>query len=122
MEIATGTEAGTGVTARRARRGKKRLVFQPPSQMPPGVQDLWNHATAEERERAHRTMVVMLEVWLAKTDAAGGGGEARDPARPAPPALPAGDERDAGGAPQAAASEEDDAGTPGRAGRTIRRG
>jgi transposase InsO family protein/transposase-like protein len=40
---------------------------------------------------------------------AGGGGAARDPARPAPPALPAGDEWDAGGALEAAASEEGEA-------------
>src|SRR5262245_52277131 len=52
--------------ARRTRRGRKRLMFQPPSQMPPGVKDLWNHATAEERDRAHRTMVVILEVWMAR--------------------------------------------------------
>ena len=68
MDAMTGAAATTGVTVQavRTRRGKKRLQFQPPSQMPPGVRDLWNHATAEERERAHQTMVVMLQVWMAK--------------------------------------------------------
>jgi hypothetical protein len=61
------TEEAATSEMKRVRRGKKRLVFQPPTQMPPGVKDLWNRATAEERERAHRTMVVILEVWLAKT-------------------------------------------------------
>jgi len=50
-----------------------------------------------------------------EADAAGGGGEARDPARPSAPALPAGDGGDAGGAPAPAASEEDDADAAGEA-------
>jgi hypothetical protein len=68
MEATTGAAATPGVTGQavRTRRGKKRLVFQPPTQMPPGIRDLWNHATVEERERAHQTGVVMLQVWMAK--------------------------------------------------------
>lgn len=48
---------------KRTRRFKKRLRFQPPKPAI-AVKALWEQASAEEREKAHRTCVLMLEHWL----------------------------------------------------------
>ena len=50
----------------RTRRGKKRLVFQPPRQMPAPVRVLWETANPEEKARAHRSCVAILSMWLGK--------------------------------------------------------
>lgn len=49
------------------RRGRKRLVFQPPRQMPPSVRVLWETASPEAKERAHRSCVAILSMWLGRT-------------------------------------------------------
>lgn len=48
---------------KRTRRYKKRVRFQPPKPAI-AVKALWEQASAEEREKAHRTCVLMLEHWL----------------------------------------------------------
>jgi len=53
-------------TAPRTRRGKKRLVFQPPRQVPRSVRGLWEGASAEERAKAHMTCVSVLSMWLGR--------------------------------------------------------
>lgn len=50
----------------RTRRGKKRLVFQPPRQSPNSVRALWEMASPEERTRAHATCVSVLSMWLGR--------------------------------------------------------
>ena len=50
----------------RTRRGKKRLVFQPPRQMPRSVGALWEGASPEEKARAHRSCVAILSMWLGR--------------------------------------------------------
>lgn len=49
---------------RRTRRGRKRLVFQPPRVAAAPVRALWESAPQEEKERAHRTCVAILSMWL----------------------------------------------------------
>lgn len=56
---------GTG-TAPRTRRGKKRLVFQPPRNGPSSVRGLWESASPDERARAHTTCVSILSMWLGR--------------------------------------------------------
>lgn len=50
----------------RTRRGRKRLVFQPPRQMPSPVRVLWEMASPEEKARAHRSCVAILSMWLGR--------------------------------------------------------
>jgi len=50
----------------RRRRGKKRLVFQPPRNGPSSVRALWEGASPEERTRAHATCVSILSMWLGR--------------------------------------------------------
>ena len=50
----------------RTRRGTKRLVFQPPRQVPRSVRSLWESASAEERTKAHMTCVALLAMWLGR--------------------------------------------------------
>jgi hypothetical protein len=50
----------------RTRRGKKRLVFQPPQKMPTPVRALWETASPEDKERAHRSCVAILSMWLGR--------------------------------------------------------
>jgi hypothetical protein len=52
---------------RRMRRGKKRLVFQPPKQVPSSVRLLWESASTEEKTRAHATCVAILSMWLGRS-------------------------------------------------------
>ena len=49
----------------RARR-KKRTRFGVPHYKPRPVKALWESATDEERERAHKTSMVILEYWTAR--------------------------------------------------------
>lgn len=51
---------------RRRRTGRKRLCFEPPVWMPPGVKELWRSASSEAQARAHRTCVEILAMWLGK--------------------------------------------------------
>jgi hypothetical protein len=53
-------------TRRRRRTGKKRLHFRPPQAMPRGVRELWESATSEEQQSAHRSCVQILALWLGK--------------------------------------------------------
>lgn len=50
----------------RQRRGKKRLVFQPPRHVPSSVRSLWETASAEEKAKSHTTCVAILSMWLGK--------------------------------------------------------
>jgi len=50
----------------RTRRGKKRLVFQPPQKVPISVRALWDTASAEEKAKAHQTCVAILSMWLGR--------------------------------------------------------
>ena len=51
---------------RKRRVGKKRTVFQPPKRFPVPVRALWEQASTEEKQIAHRQCVVMLEYWLGR--------------------------------------------------------
>lgn len=57
-------------TVPRTRRGKKRLVFQPPQKTPISVRALWESASAEEKAKAHRTCVAVLSMWLGRKNRA----------------------------------------------------
>lgn len=61
-----GQASELATTRRRHRTGKKRLRFGVPIAMPPGVRELWRVAPSEEQERAHRTCVQILSMWLGK--------------------------------------------------------
>lgn len=54
-------------TKRKKRTGRKRTQFKVPERMPLGVRELWQSATEEEQERAHRQATVVLQLWLGKT-------------------------------------------------------
>jgi len=51
---------------RRRRTGKKRLRFEVPQQMPPGVRELWRAAPSEAQQKAHLTCVEILAMWLGR--------------------------------------------------------
>jgi hypothetical protein len=51
---------------RRRRTGKKRLRFEAPQWMPPGVKELWRASSSEAQAKAHRTCVEILAMWLGK--------------------------------------------------------
>jgi hypothetical protein len=59
-----GTRDVTRPVQVRTRRSKKRLVFQPPRQMPRSVRSLWESASPEERAGAHARCVAVLSMWL----------------------------------------------------------
>lgn len=56
----------TTMVPARTRRGKKRLVFQPPKTVPSSVRNLWESAGSEEKARAHATSVAVLSMWLGR--------------------------------------------------------
>lgn len=62
--IATTERTSIPRLAPRTRRSRKRLVFQPPRNVPRSVRSLWDEASAEERTRAHETCVSILSMWL----------------------------------------------------------
>lgn len=66
MNVATTIETNGTTHVPRTRRGKKRLVFQPPRQVPSSVRMLWESANSEEKARAHRTCVALLSMWLGR--------------------------------------------------------
>jgi hypothetical protein len=43
------------------------VVFQPPTRVAPAVRDLWGQASDEERTRAHKLCMSILEYWLGRT-------------------------------------------------------
>lgn len=61
----TPMEATTPWT-RRKRTGRKRTVFHRYPQAAWPVRGLWESAPAPEKERAHRTCMLILEYWLGK--------------------------------------------------------
>ena len=66
-ESGASANSSTSTSARRRRRtGKKRLHFRPPQAMPRGVRELWQSATSEEQQSAHRSCVQILALWLGK--------------------------------------------------------
>jgi hypothetical protein len=50
----------------RPRRGTKRTQFQVPTKMPVPIRALWQGASEEQRQAAHRTAVAILKTWLGK--------------------------------------------------------
>jgi hypothetical protein len=52
---------------RRRRTGKKRTRFRVPAKLPVAVRGLWEAASEEERQAAHRLVTAILESWLGKT-------------------------------------------------------
>ena len=66
MSEAMTVESNGQRAAPRTRRGKKRLVFQPPRNGPRAVRTLWEAASPEERTRAHTTCVAILALWLGR--------------------------------------------------------
>lgn len=62
---ATQPEASVPASDGRARR-KKRTRFLVPHYKPRPVKALWESATDEERTRAHKTSMVILEYWTAR--------------------------------------------------------
>ncbi len=66
MSEAMTIESNRLTAAPRTRRGKKRLVFQPPRNGPRPVRALWEAAGPEERTRAHTTCVSILALWLGR--------------------------------------------------------
>lgn len=65
MNETTMQKDGTALVPR-TRRGRKRLVFQPPRQMPSSVRALWEWASPEEKARAHSSCVAILSMWLGR--------------------------------------------------------
>ena len=64
--MTTATVTNGQMATRRTRRGKKRLVFQPPRLAPISVRRLWDSASTEEKSRAHETCVAILSMWLGR--------------------------------------------------------
>lgn len=58
--------ATSAMSPRRTRRSRKRVHFREIPKPAYPVRAIWDAATAEEKERAHRTCTVMLEWWLGK--------------------------------------------------------
>lgn len=58
--------AEPAATKRRTRRYRKRTKFQHVPRMAYPVRALWDAASQEEREQAHRACTTFLELWLAK--------------------------------------------------------
>ncbi len=60
----TSEESSAETTVGRRRPLRKRASFKrpPPPAIP--VRGLWEHASEEQRERAHRTCMAILEYWL----------------------------------------------------------
>ena len=69
MEEVAGPEPGAGeeIKPKRRRRGRKRTRFGIPKKMPVPVRALWESASREEQERAHRTCCAILENWLGRS-------------------------------------------------------
>jgi len=53
-------------TPRRRRAHRKRTRFKAPPRPARAVKHLWESASAEERERAHKTCMDILEYWMGK--------------------------------------------------------
>jgi hypothetical protein len=66
MSDADRTESNGMAVVPRTRRGKKRLVFQPPRNVPRSVRSLWEAAGPEERTKAHTTCIAVLSMWLGR--------------------------------------------------------
>ena len=64
--VASNGQASSEVHKRRRRTGMKRLRFDPPIQMPPGVRDLWRASSSEAQTKAHQACVEILAMWLGK--------------------------------------------------------
>jgi len=57
----------TSSAPRRHRLGRKRTKSGMPQHVPWPVRALWRAASEEEKARAHKAAVTMLEAWLGKT-------------------------------------------------------
>lgn len=60
-------EAAEEIKQKSRRRGRKRTRFGVPKKMPVPVRALWESASQEEQERAHRTCCAILENWLGRS-------------------------------------------------------
>lgn len=54
-------------TKKRTRRSKKRLKFKTPERPAPAIKEIWERASAREKEEAHKTAVAILETWLGRS-------------------------------------------------------
>ena len=66
VEVAVANGQVASEHTRRRRTGKKRLHFEPPVQMPPGVKELWRASSSEAQAKAHQTCVEILAMWLGR--------------------------------------------------------
>lgn len=53
-------------TKRQRRTSRKRVSFKKTPRPAPGVRDLWNQASEEERKRAHELCMSILEYWMGR--------------------------------------------------------
>lgn len=53
-------------TTKRTRRSKKHLKFKSPDRPAPAIREIWDRASAREKEEAHKTAVAILETWLGR--------------------------------------------------------
>src|SRR5262245_60177849 len=51
---------------KRRRRFLKRTAIRVPDRMPIGVRELWKASSEEERAKAHKAAVLLLQAWLGK--------------------------------------------------------
>jgi len=68
IEVAPEPSEAAAAAPKRRRRFKKRVVFRPPQRFPVPVKALWEQASAEEQQRAHRQCAILLEYWLGRID------------------------------------------------------
>lgn len=54
-------------TKKRTRKSKKRLKFKTPERPAPAIKEIWDRASAREKEEAHKTAVAILETWLGRS-------------------------------------------------------
>lgn len=66
MELSSVETVPSNGRPRRKRTGKKRACFRKYPRPAIAVRGLWEHATEEERRKAHATCMVMLEYWLGR--------------------------------------------------------
>src|SRR5262245_43509442 len=66
QDVTSTTTPAPAPVKRRTRKYKKRTKFQKVPKMPWPVRALWNAASDEQKEQAHRRCTALLEMWLGK--------------------------------------------------------
>ena len=59
-------EEGGKVDRRKSGKGRVKRKFKLPPRPAVAVRELWESASAEEREKAHQTAAMMLEYWMGR--------------------------------------------------------